>query len=183
MAMSFLRVLGAPLLLAAILVACGGALSSGPAGSGCQAAGGSCIVTACENQAPSSAQDCSPNGGFGGFFCCLEPADGGGQNAGPSCAERTSGAEDAAFAGVAQVKEDLGCKTDSDCVIANDSNTCWNGCGFVLNQIGAAQLQSVVSQIDATICATFAADGCTAPPSPPCVPLVPFCENGACAGT
>jgi hypothetical protein len=42
---------------------------------GCMASGGFCTVGECAKQAASSAQDCSPNGGFGGFYCCLEGED------------------------------------------------------------------------------------------------------------
>jgi hypothetical protein len=77
---TFPRTLGSVALLAATLIACG---SSSPAraGASCGAAGGRCTVAECAKMAPPSAQDCSPNGGFGGFFCCLSPADAGSADA------------------------------------------------------------------------------------------------------
>ena len=56
----------------------GGACSGSP-GSLCKAAGGSCVVGGdpCSKEAASVDQDCNPSDNPGGFFCCLDGADGG----------------------------------------------------------------------------------------------------------
>jgi hypothetical protein len=93
-------------------------------------------------------------------------------------------ADNAVFAASNQAEaepSDMSCTTDGDCVVANNSSICWNGCGVVLNQTGAAQVESVVAQINATVCATFVADGCQPNPPPPCAPLLPSCVKGTCS--
>ncbi len=97
-----------------------------------------------------------------------------------TCAQRTSAASSAAFA--ASSKDDTTCASDSDCVVADNSSICWNGCGVVLSKSGAAQLAATIAQINATICAEFKADGCTANSPPPCAAHLPKCTNGVCGG-
>ena len=203
--MIFLRTLG-PLAILALVLACNSA--SKTTGSACTAAGGTCVggdVT-CTTQPPAGADDCEttpPNPG--GFHCCMAwddagapPADEdanapvGALDAGlgspatyasMTCAQRTTAADDAVYAASVQaeaIPSDVSCTTNADCVVASNSSTCWNGCGVVLNQTGASQLQALVAQIDATICAAFAADGCKANPPPPCAPLLPSCVKGVC---
>jgi hypothetical protein len=79
------------------------------------------------------------------------------------------------------------CTKNSDCVIASSRPACGSSyyCGVVVNQAGAAALDAAVAQVNATTCATFAAEGCVAPllPLPPCLPLTgPYCVAGACSG-
>lgn len=104
------------------------------------------------------------------------------QSAGQSCAQRTTDAQNATIAAESQAEADLSCATDSDCVLASNSSVCWNSCGVVLNQAGAAQLASAIAQINGTTCATFTADGCEPNPAPPCGAFGAYCVAGQCKG-
>jgi hypothetical protein len=143
-----------------------------------------CCITLDDSGSPSSGFDASGPDGTSpptALDAGLGPA---GSYASLTCAQRTTDADDAVFAASNQAEgepSDTSCATDSDCVVAGNSSICWNGCGVVLNKAGAAQLQSVVGQINATICATFVADGCKPNPPPPCAPLLPSCVKGTCS--
>jgi hypothetical protein len=178
--------------IALVVAACSGATTSrGNAGASCASAGGFCTVAECAQQAPTSAQDCSPNGGFGGFYCCRRAEDagsddsGGGADAnGQSCAERTADAHDALLAAASKaLAADVSCTSDSDCTLASDNSVCGDGygCGIVVNQAGAAALQAAIAKVNATTCAGFLADGCQPPIALPCAPLLPSCVAGACS--
>jgi hypothetical protein len=74
--MNFLRAI---LIVALLGVGGVGAACGGKAGSLCTLAGGSCVVGGepCAKQAANADQDCNPDRNPGGFYCCLELADGG----------------------------------------------------------------------------------------------------------
>jgi hypothetical protein len=93
---------------------------------------------------------------------------------------RTMEAVNAMLAAVTQAQANLSCKTDSDCILAPNSSACWLSCGVEVNQAGAAMLQSAISEIDATVCAPFAADGCEQNAAPPCVGGGAYCVAGQC---
>jgi len=79
----FARFAALAVAMAFVAAACGGATtSSDNAGASCASAGGFCTVAECAQQAPMGAQDCSPNGGFGGFYCCLRAEDAGSDDSG-----------------------------------------------------------------------------------------------------
>ena len=89
----FARFAALAVAMAFVVAACGGATTSTDnAGASCASAGGFCTVAECAQQAPTSAQDCSPNGGFGGFYCCLRAEDAGSDDSG-------GGADDASVEG------------------------------------------------------------------------------------
>jgi hypothetical protein len=68
-------------------------------------------------------------------------------------------------------------------VLASNDTACNVSCGVVVNEAGAAALDTAVAQVNATTCATFFAEGCKPNPAPPCAPIPGvYCIKGQCSG-
>jgi hypothetical protein len=111
--------------------------------------------------------------------CACEPT-GSGPDAALSCSQLTTESQNAVATAVSP-GADVSCTTAADCVVASNSTSCFNGCGVVVNQAGAAALQAAIAQINSTTCATFVADGCVPNTPPPCAPTIPSCVNSVCS--
>jgi hypothetical protein len=100
-------------------------------------------------------------------------------NGGQTCAQLLSEAQSA----VEQASANVVCATAADCVMASNSSDCWNACGVAVNQAGAAALDAALTDVNATTCAAYLAEGCKPNPIPPCVGYDGiYCVAGQCSG-
>lgn len=124
---------------------------------------------------------CPPGTAYSVANCACEPTTTtGSPDAALSCSQLTGESQNAVAAAVSP-DADVSCTTTADCVVASNSTNCFNGCGVVVNQAGAAALQAAIAQINSTTCATFVADGCVPNVPPPCAPMIPACVNSVCS--
>jgi hypothetical protein len=95
------------------------------------------------------------------------------------CQDRSS----SAYARLAQVAYDAdrSCTQDADCEFAAYTSQCGTECfGAILSAKGRADLDAAITEVNASICASFEADGCMPDTSGCASTPTPVCERGHC---
>jgi hypothetical protein len=77
----------------------------------------------------------------------------------------------------------LGCKVDSDCIMASMDLCMFGGCGTTVGKDHAAAYEAARQHIEQVACAPWKAGGCAdsySPPVPSCNSNPPVCKAGRC---